>query len=102
MQPRLSRPVRLPRCGGRSGGHPAAPARWWSRASPAARTPRPAGANSGQSPLSVCSESEEPDRIKTKKVIEWAPLNVITDNGINQLIESYLSRLTSPKLVFHI
>ncbi len=33
--------------------------------------------------------------------VQWVPLNGITDNGINQLMESNLSWLTSPKLLFH-
>jgi hypothetical protein len=35
------------------------------------------------------------------KYVQWAPLNGIMDNGINRLMESNLSRFTSPKLVFH-
>ena len=30
-------------------------------------------------------------------MLQWTPLNGITDNGINLLIESNKSRLTSPK-----
>ena len=33
--------------------------------------------------------------------IQWAPLNGITDNRINRLMASNLSRMTSPKLLFH-
>jgi hypothetical protein len=32
--------------------------------------------------------------------IQWGPFNGVTDNGINQLMESNLSHLTSPKLLF--
>jgi hypothetical protein len=34
--------------------------------------------------------------------VQWAPLYGIMDNGINQLMESNLSRLISSKLLFHI
>jgi hypothetical protein len=34
-------------------------------------------------------------------MIQWGPLNGITDNGISRLMESYLSWLTNPKLFFH-
>ncbi len=33
--------------------------------------------------------------------VQWVSLNGITDNGINQLMESNLSWLTSPKFLFH-
>ncbi len=34
-------------------------------------------------------------------LLQWMPLNGITDNGINQLMESEVSRFTSPKLLCH-
>ncbi len=37
----------------------------------------------------------------TFNIIQWAPLNGITDNRINRLMGSNLSRMTSPKLLFH-
>ena len=33
--------------------------------------------------------------------IQWMPLNGITDNGINRLMELDLYRFTSPKLLCH-
>ncbi len=33
--------------------------------------------------------------------IQWTPLNGITDNGLNRLMESDISRFTSPKLLCH-
>ncbi len=33
--------------------------------------------------------------------IQWAPLNGITDNRINRLLGLNLSRIPSPKLLFH-
>jgi hypothetical protein len=35
-----------------------------------------------------------------KLQLQWAPLNGITDNGINRLMGSNLSHLTVPKLTF--
>ena len=36
-----------------------------------------------------------------KLTIQWASLNGIMDNGINQLMDSNLSRSTKPKLLCH-
>ncbi len=33
--------------------------------------------------------------------VQWVPLNGITENEINELMRSKLSRLTSPKLLLH-
>jgi hypothetical protein len=35
--------------------------------------------------------------LTTKPLIQWTPLNGITDNGINRLMGSNLAHLTSPK-----
>jgi hypothetical protein len=39
--------------------------------------------------------------LNRNNLIQWAPLNGITDNRINRLIASNLSRMTRPKLLFH-
>ncbi len=43
--------------------------------------------------------------IQTKNIdrkynVQWAPLNGITDNGINRLMGSNLSHLSNPKILF--
>jgi hypothetical protein len=47
------------------------------------------------------SKQIETPRIKTFE-LQWAPLDGITDNATNQLIESTFSRFTSPKLLLSI